>query len=265
MTLKRSLSLLVVTAAICAMGAVTAIAGGIKFGVAAEPYPPYASKDATGVWVGWEIDLMNALCAAMKEECELTEVAWDGIIPALTSKKIDVIFASMSITDERRKTINFSTWYYNTAIGLIGAKNGDLDISPAHLAGKIIGAQVSTINEKYVTKYFVPAGAELKTYATLDEADNDLSAGRLDYVQADSTALNAFLASTPGICCELKGLVPGDQEVLGYGSGAGIRKDDTALLDKINAGLADLAKADAFDQLVAKYPELKGQILVPQP
>jgi polar amino acid transport system substrate-binding protein len=240
-------------------------AAGLKFGVAAEPYPPFSSKDASGKWVGWEIDLMNALCAEMKEECELTEVAWDGIIPALTSKQIDVIFSSMSITAERKQTINFSSMYYNTPTVIIGPKDGDMDISPEHLKGKIIGVQVSTVHEKYVQKYF-GGGSEVKTYATQDEANNDLAAGRLDYVQADGSALDAFLQTDQGkACCELKGQVPDDPEILGEGVGAGVRKEDAALLEKINAAIAALAKADKFDEITANYPELVGKMIVPQP
>src|SRR5438046_491651 len=74
----------------------------IKFGIAAEPYPPFTSKDASGKWIGWEIDLMDAVCKQLREKCEIVEVAWDGIIPALTSKQIDVIWSSMSITAERQ-------------------------------------------------------------------------------------------------------------------------------------------------------------------
>src|SRR5438046_9784486 len=84
----------------------------IRFGVAAEPYPPFTSKDASGKWVGWEVDLMDAVCAQMKEKCELVEVAWDGIIPALTAKQIDVIWSSMSITAERKQTITFTMMSY---------------------------------------------------------------------------------------------------------------------------------------------------------
>src|SRR5689334_21359088 len=76
--------------------------GPVHCGVAAEPYPPFSSKDANGKWVGFEMDLMNAVCEAEKMNCELVETAWDGIIPALTEKKIDVIWSSMSRTEERR-------------------------------------------------------------------------------------------------------------------------------------------------------------------
>ncbi len=108
----------------------------LKFGVAAEPYPPFSSKDASGKWVGWEVDLMDAVCAEIKEKCEIAEVAWDGIIPALQAKQFDLIWSSMSITDERKKTIDFSDMYYNTPTMMIGAKNGDMDITPAHLDGQ---------------------------------------------------------------------------------------------------------------------------------
>lgn len=245
--------------------AAQAQAEGIKFGVAAEPYPPFTSKDASGKWVGWEVDLMDAVCAEIKEKCEIVEVAWDGIIPALTSKQIDVIWSSMSITDERKKTIDFTNMYYNTPSMMIGNKDGDKDISPEHLKGKIIGLQVSTTHERYAQKYFAPAGAELKTYQTQDEANNDLTAGRLDYIQADSQALDAFLQTEQGqACCEMKGMVPEDVEILGIGAGGGIRKEDTALRDKINAALSTLAKAGKIEEVTNKYPQLAGKMILPK-
>lgn len=263
-TMKLSRRVLFAAAAAAMMATAAPAMADIKFGVAAEPYPPFTSKDASGTWVGWEVDLMNALCAQMNEKCELVEVAWDGIIPALTSKQIDVIWSSMSITAERKQTIDFSSMYYNTPTVLIGAKTGDLDITPEHLKGKVIGVQVSTIHERYVQKYFAPAGAEIKTYATQDEANNDLAAGRLDYTQADGSALDAFLKSDQGAaCCEFKAQVPDDKEILGEGVGAGIRKEDTALKDKINAALSELAKAGKIEEITNKYPDLVGKMIIP--
>ena len=236
----------------------------LKFGVAAEPYPPFSSKDASGKWVGWEIDLMDAVCAELKEKCEVAEVAWDGIIPALQAKQFDLIWSSMSITDERKKTIDFSDMYYNTPTMLIGTKDGDMDITPGHLKGKLLGVQVSTTHERYAQKFFGAAGAEIKTYATQDEANNDLAAGRLDYVQADASALDAFLQTEQGAaCCESKGMVPHDSETLGEGVGAGILKENTALKDKINMAIAELAKAGKFEEITAKYPELVGKMITP--
>ena len=256
MTLTRRLMLAVAAAAICGFAAQAK--ADLKFGVAAEPYPPFTSKDASGKWVGWEVDLMDAVCAQMKEKCELVEVAWDGIIPALTAKdSADLDFALA-------ETINFTMMYYNTPTVIIGAKTGDTDITPEHLKGKTIGVQVSTIHQKYVEKYY-GAGSTIKTYQTQDEANNDLAAGRLDYIQADASALDAFLKTDQGAaCCELKGQVPEDKEILGEGVGGGIRKEDTELKAKLDAAIDALAKSGEINKITAKYPDLVGKMILPQ-
>ncbi len=233
----------------------------LRIGVAAEPYAPITSKDATGKWVGWEIDVMDALCAEMKEKCEIVETAWDGIIPALTAKKIDVIMASMAKTAKRREVIDFSSTYYTSAAVMMGAKNGDMDFSSEHLAGKIIGVQVSSIHATYAEKYYSKT-ATIKTYQTQDEVDQDLAAGRIDYVLANGTTLDAFLKSSQGAGFEAKGAVPVDVEILGEGAGAGIRKGDTALADKLNASISALATSGKFDAITAKNG-LTGLIITP--
>src|SRR5438874_1913703 len=206
---------------------------------------------------------MNAMCTEMKEKCELVEVAWDGIIPALTSKQIDVIWASMAITDKRRKTIDFTDMYYNTAAAIIGAKDGDKDITPDHLAGKAIGVQAASVHQSYAQKYF-GGKSMIKTYQTQDEANQDLASGRLDYVQASALALDAFLKTGQGSsCCELKAKAPDDPEILGQGVGGGVRKEDTALKQKLNEAISALSKAGEFDKITAKYPDLVGNIVTP--
>jgi len=236
---------------VAAMG--VAKADPVKIGVAAEPYPPFTSPDASGKWVGWEIDFIDAVCAEEKLDCVITPVAWDGIIPALTTKKIDVIASSMSITDERKKTIDFSDKYYNTPTAIIGPKDQKFGATPADLKGKVIGVQVSTIHAVYAKKHFTEA-QEIKEYQTQDEADQDLAAGRLDAVQADSIALDAFLKSDQGkACCDLKGMVAPDLEVLGPGVGAGVRKEDTELKGKINAGIKAIRANGKYAEITKKY------------
>jgi polar amino acid transport system substrate-binding protein len=234
----------------------------LKIGVAAEPYPPFTAKDASGKWVGWEIDLVDALCAEMKEKCEIVETAWDGIIPALNASKIDVIIASMSKNAKRREVIDFSNTYYTSAAVMMGARNGDLDSSPEHLAGKIIGVQVATIHAAYAEKYYGKS-ATIQTYQTQDEVNQDLAAGRIDYVLANGTTLDAFLKSPQGGSFETKAAVPLDVEIIGEGAGAGIRKGDTELAGKLNAALSTLAKGGKLDEISAKNG-LTGLIITPK-
>lgn len=240
-------------AVVLGAGAMGAAAQEVKVGFAAEPYPPFTSPDASGKWVGWEVEFMEAICTEAKLTCVITPVAWDGIIPALTSKKIDMIIGSMSITEERLKTIDFSDKYYNTPTGVIGPKSEKFEATPEGLAGKIIGVQVSTIHQDYATKYFGEKAAEIKEYQTQDEANQDLASGRVDAVQADAIALDAFLKSEPGACCDLKGNVKDDPAILGAGVGVGLRKGETELKDKINAAIKAIRANGTYDTFSKKY------------
>lgn len=231
----------------------TAMAEPLKIGVAAEPYPPFTSPDAAGNWVGWEVDFMVAICKQAELDCVITPTAWDGIIPALTSGQIDVIMSSMSITTERAKTIDFSDKYYNSPTMIMVAADSASTPDAAGLTGKIVGVQISTVHEAYTQKYFAPVAAEVKIYQTQDEANQDLAAGRLDAVMADSIALQAFLDSDAGkACCKSAGMVADDVEVLGSGVGFGLRQGDP-LKDKLNAAIAAIRADGTYAAITANY------------
>ena len=241
-------------AGLLAAGTAFASAQTLKIGLAAEPYPPFASPDAAGNWVGWEVEIANALCEQAKLECVITPVAWDGIIPALTTKKIDAITASMSITAERQQTIDFSDKYYNTPTSIIGPKGVEMDATSEGLKDKIIGVQVSTVHEDYAKKHFGDTAAEIKIYQTQDEANADLAAGRIDATQADALALDAFLETEQGkACCEMKGEVAQDLEILGPGVGVGLRKEDAELKEKFNAAIKGIRDSGKYDEISKKY------------
>jgi polar amino acid transport system substrate-binding protein len=225
----------------------------LKIGVAAEPYPPFTSPDAAGNWVGWEVDFMVAICKQAELDCVITPTAWDGIIPALTSGQIDVIMSSMSITTERAKTIDFSDKYYNTPAMVMVAADSAITPDAAGLTGKIVGVQISTTHEAYTQKYFGPVASEVKIYQTQDEANQDLAAGRVDAVMADSIALQAFLDSDAGkACCKSAGMVAGDPEILGAGVGFGLRQGDP-LKDKLNAAIAAIRADGTYAAITANY------------
>ncbi|MBO9443348.1 transporter substrate-binding domain-containing protein [Phaeobacter italicus] len=251
MALQKTIWKTLLTTAALAATAVMAQAEPVKIGVAAEPYPPFASLDSSGTWVGWEIDVINAVCAAAELECVITPVAWDGIIPSLTGQQIDAIMASMSITEERLKTIDFSDPYYNTPAVIVADKSMDIDATPASLDGKIVGIQASTIHQAYAQKYFT--GAELRVYQTQDEANQDLFAGRIDATQADSIAMADFVGSDAGACCEIKGAVANDEAILGKGVGAGVRKGETDILEALNKGIAMILADGTHAEITSKY------------
>ena len=252
--MKSALKTIALAAAIGLSAISGAAAEQVRVGFAAEPYPPFTAPDASGNWEGWEVDFMKAICAEAKLDCVITPVAWDGIIPALTTNKIDMIIGSMSITAERQQTIDFSDKYYNSPPGIIGAKDVKFEATPEGLAGKTLGVQVATIHQVYANKYFGAAGATVKEYQTQDEANNDLAAGRIDAVQADSIALGDFLKTEQGAaCCDMKGTVKDDPEILGLGVGVGLRKGETELKDKINAAIKAIRANGTYDEFSKKY------------
>ncbi len=225
----------------------------VRFGVMNESYPPFFAQDASGKWQGWEIDLMDAVCAEMKEKCSIVALSWDGLIPALESKKFDVIWSSMSNTAERQKVIDFTDKYYNTPAKLIGAKDSKPGTTAEDVKGKTIGIQVATIQSAYYAKYFKDVADE-KTYQTLDEAFQDLAAGRIDYVFGDSLVLNDFLKTDTGKdCCADAGNVADDPEILGRGVSGGVRKDDQELKQKLNTALAAVRASGKYDEITKKY------------
>lgn len=243
----------IMAAAVFAAGlGLTAASAELKLGLDSSPYPPFADQDASGNRTGFEIELGNAICKAMNETCVWTPIAWDGIIPALNAKKIDAIFASMSITEKRMKVINFSEKYYNTPAALVAPKSASLDGSPDSVKGKIVAVQVSTTHADYAKKYFSDTASEVKTYQAFDEHNNDLVAGRVDAVVGDSLAFADFLASDAGKTFEIKAFL-NDEAVFGKGVGVGLRKSDEDLRAKFNEAIAKVRADGTYDAIAKKY------------
>jgi ABC-type amino acid transport substrate-binding protein len=102
-------------------------------------YPPFNEIGANGALKGFDIDIGNALCEEMKAKCTWVKQEWDGMIPALVSRKFDAIIASMSITDERKAKVDFTDKYYASPLALIAKKGSTLRPDLPSLAGKKVG------------------------------------------------------------------------------------------------------------------------------
>ncbi|MDQ7247248.1 transporter substrate-binding domain-containing protein [Dongia sedimenti] len=236
-----------------------------KVGMDQTDYPPFATKDTSGKWTGWEVDMAMAVCEAAKIKCELFPTAWDGIIPALQEGKIDFIFASMTINDDRKQQVNFTHFYYDSVTIIVGQKSDTTKIdfdNPDSVKGKVFGAQNATIHSKFLQSRFSKT-AEIKTYDGLDTALADLAAGRVDYVQEGRSTIAPFLATDAGKDFEEKAEVPKGDPIMGEGVGAAVRKDDKDTLDKLNAAIKQVATDGTYDKITAKYPELNGMLVKP--
>lgn len=214
-------------------------------------YPPFNFIDKSGQLKGFDIDIGNALCARMKVECSFVAQDWDGIIPALLAKKYDAIVASMSITEERLKKVSFTQYYYRTPGRFVTKKGAGLDLSPAGMKGKTIGAQRQTTHSSYLEDNYM--GAKLKFYGTQDEANLDLVSGRLDAVLADGTVLYDWLQTKDGKVFEFVGEPVSDAQWYGAGEAIAIRKENKELLQMFNAALDEIFADGTFAKINAQY------------
>ncbi len=242
---------------------ISSIADQIKIGTEGA-YPPWNSKDSAGNLIGFEVELANELCKIMNHDCTIVEQDWDGMIPALVSRKFDAIMAGMSITGERMKTINFSQGYADEVASLAvmkGSKNeglktmsainlsdvsadeqSTLDVLTKAFKGKTIGVQTATIHQNFLESGLM-GNVKIRTYKTQDEVNLDLSAGRIDAALAAAVAFTDY-AEKSGKAVVLTGptFAGGD---FGNGVGVGIRKGDSKLLNDFNAAI-DKARDDGI-------------------
>ena len=233
-------------------------------------YDPYNLTDSSGKIVGFEVDLANDLCKRVGVECKIIAQDWDGMIPGLKAGKFDVIMDGMSITEERKKEIDFSKPYAAPPAAFMAAKDspvakalgpgkvvntskdpaaGDAAIKAvqAALKGKTIGVQVSTTHANFANKYLKDI-ADVKEYKTTDDRDLDLKSGRIDAALDDYPAIATALDKPDAKDFAIVGPeFIGD--VFGVGVGMGLRKSDADLTARFDKAL-DAAFADGS---VKKY------------
>jgi arginine/ornithine transport system substrate-binding protein len=202
---------------------------------------------------GFEIDIAQALCAKLAVQCVPVIVDFDGLIPALQSRKIDAIMASMSITPERQQVIAFSTPYYFSPARMV-MSDSRADVSPAAMKGKRIGVERGTIHERFLAEQF--PGIQLVRYATQDQAFLDLKSGRLDATLVDAAiAQFGFLNQVDGRGFGFVGPdFAKDQRYYGKGIGVGLRKSEAATLGmRVDESLAALRANGALKTLNDRY------------
>jgi polar amino acid transport system substrate-binding protein len=214
-------------------------------------YAPWNFLDDSGNVAGFEIDLGNDLCARAGLECTWVVNEWDSIIPNLIAGNYDGIMAGMSITDERKQSIDFSEPYFppdpSKYVAAAG-KTFDFD----NLSGVRIGVQGATIQADYAEQNLAN-GNTILSFETADQALADLNAGNVDLILADGSYLTEVIAGSGG---SLE--FTGPEVLIGGGVGIGLRKADDELEQKFNAAIAEAKKDGGLDALITKWFPDKG-------
>ena len=238
-------------------------------------YPPWNNINSAGDLEGAEIDFGNEACKRMGVTCEWVTQDWDGIIPALLQGKYDIIIAGMSITEERKEKVNFTTGYMTDGARFAVLKNSGLaNLNIAGMAkvnlnnaggkeqaaigqliaamdGKTVCVQSSTIHQNFLEKHMSGA-VDVKLYQAVDDHNLELAAGRCDAVLADVGSIIDFMESDGGVDVAFTGPTFSGG-VFGDGVGGAVRKEDTDILEMWNAAIAEMSKDGTTAEITKEW------------
>ncbi|MCG8429142.1 MAG: transporter substrate-binding domain-containing protein [Chromatiales bacterium] len=224
----------------------TASAGGMKIRIATEgAYPPFNMKDASGELIGFDVDIAKALCEQLKAECTIVAQDWDGIIPALLAKKYDAVVASMSITEERMKKVDFTGRYYSNYLRF-GAKKGSAIKSADDLIGKNVGAQRATVAGQWLEDNMA-GKVRVKLYDKQTAAYADMTSGRLDAILSDAYPLFDWLKENPDY------EYVGEKVDINDQIGIAVRKNEAELRDALSGAIKSIRENGTYAKINAKY------------
>ena len=236
------------------LAACATVAQAADLKVAIDPtYEPFTYKTPDGKPTGFDVDVANAICAELKRNCVFVEQVWDSMIPGLQARKYDVIVSSLSITEERKRVIDFSDRYYKTPSAIV-VKKGTPYTGPASLKGKRIGVLKGSTQEKWAMGELKPAGVTVVPYEAQDQVYLDINAGRLDGTVADKVEVHGgFLRKPEGKDYGYVGADQYETKYYGDGIGIGMRKGQKELKDQINAAIKTIRSNGTYNTLAKKY------------
>ena len=217
-------------------------------------YPPMEYHDEAGNMIGFDIDLGNAIAELLGVKAEFIDTAWDGIFPALDSKKFDIIMSSTSITEERLKSKDMSDPYYQTSQAIAIRKDDDSIKGPEDLVGKVVAVQIGTTGDFAVSE--IEGIKEIKRFDTTDKAYMEVMNKRADAVVNDYSEVSFRMTLLPDM--KVAATFKEGEDIYGVT----MRKGETELLAAINEAIAKLKESGKYQEIHDKWftvPKLESR------
>lgn len=205
-------------------------------------FEPFEYREGENI-VGFDIELIGEISKLINKDIEFEDMAFDGLLPALQTKKIDLIIAGMTATEERKKFVNFSESYYKSQQAIVVNKDENGINNFDNLIGKEVGVVLGYTGDIIVSEM---ANVKVQRYNATSEAIMALKSKKVQAVVLDYEPAKNYSAQNP----ELK-LIETDSQSEEYA--IAIRKEDTQLLNDINKALATLKENGTYDALLNKY------------
>lgn len=211
-------------------------------------YAPFESQNDKGEIVGFSVDTLNAVAKKAGIEIKYVNTPWEGIFNSLQQGDRDLLISSITITDERKQTMDFSAPYFD-AVQLIAVK-GDSKVAKFDELKKLkVGVQTGTTGDEVVTKLLGKTSTNVKRFESTPLALKELESGGVDAVVADNGVVIHYVANNAGS----KFKTVSDASFTPEQYGIAVKKGNAELLEKINKGLADMKADGTYDQIYAKY------------
>ena len=211
-------------------------------------YAPFESQNDKAEIVGFTIDVMSAVAQKGGFEVKFVNTPWEGIFNALQQGDRDMLASSITITDERKQTMDFSAPYFD-AVQLIAVKQDSKVAKFDDLKKMKVGVQTGTTGDEVVTKLLGKTSANVKRYESTPLALKELEAGGVDAVVADNGVVIHYVANNPG--AQFKTVA--DASFVPEQYGFAVKKGNAELLALVNKGIADIKADGTYDKIFAKY------------
>lgn len=229
--------------------------GKLVMGTSAD-YPPYEwhlIKDGKDEIIGFDIDIAQAIADELGVELEVKDMDFDGLIPALTTGKIDIIIAGMNATEERKQSVDFTDIYYTQKDALVIKSEDAKDIrSENDLKKSSLATQTATIQEEYLLENF--PDAELESVPKWSDAILLLVTGKADAVLMVETVARRYVE-------ENEGLEIADFDVASTPneSAIAVAKDSEDFLEEVNDILDEMEDSGKIEELIRTNIEIMDE------
>jgi polar amino acid transport system substrate-binding protein len=216
-------------------------------------YPPFNYAGADGNPAGFNVDLARLICEELKVACTMQMRRFDTLIDALNENRGDAAIASMSVTADTRKRVDFTDPYYRPVSRFVARRDGGIDdADPEHLEAKKIAVVARTAHEAYLRALFTEA--EVRPYATAEAAREALQRREVDLLFGDGFGLAFWLNGTESAnCCMFIGGPYSESRFFGEGIGIAVKRGNDTLRQAFNWALFRLWEKGLFADLWPRY------------
>lgn len=211
-------------------------------------YAPFESQNEKGEIVGFDIDVVKAVAQKAGMEVKFVNTPWEGIFNTLAQGDRDFLVSAITITDERKQTMDFSSPYFD-AQQLMAVKKDSKIAKFDDLKKLKVGVQNGTTGDEVVTKLQGKDSTNIKRFESTPLALKELEAGGVDAVVADNGVVVHYVANNP--TSNFKTLA--DSSFAAEQYGLAVKKGNTELLDKLNKGLADIKSDGTYNTIYTSY------------